>query len=113
MPHFVFYLELAANQGKTGSRPGLPGQASDAIALLTNSSSQGPATVQQQQQHQHQYRNDRRKYKQVHHVNNMGSEIEVGGTRDPFKSPIKDFLINVSAKKSLRKIGKEGRSRFC
>jgi len=77
---------LAANQGKTGSRPGLPGQTPGAAATSTNSSSQGPATVQQQQ-HQHQYRNDRRKDKQAHHVNNMGSDIEVGGSRDRSKSP--------------------------
>jgi hypothetical protein len=83
----LFFLkELAANQGKTGSRPGLPSQTPGAAASSTNSSSQGPATVQQQQ-HQHQYRNDRRKDKQAHHVNNMGSDIEVGGSRDRSKSP--------------------------
>lgn len=79
--------ELAANQGKTGARPGGPGQTPGNVAPSTNSSSQGPAAVQQQQ-HQHQYRNDRRKDKQAHHVNiNMGSDIEVGGSRDRSKSP--------------------------
>uniref|UniRef100_A0A0P4YCI4 La-related protein n=2 Tax=Daphnia magna TaxID=35525 RepID=A0A0P4YCI4_9CRUS len=83
----VAQTKLAANQGKTGARPGGPGQTPGNVAPSTNSSSQGPAAVQQQQ-HQHQYRNDRRKDKQAHHVNiNMGSDIEVGGSRDRSKSP--------------------------
>jgi hypothetical protein len=42
----VAQTKLAANQGKTGSWPGLPGQTPGAAAPSTNSSSQGPATVQ-------------------------------------------------------------------
>lgn len=77
---------MAANQGKTGARPGVPGQPLGAIAPSTNSS-QGPAAVQQQQQHQpHQYRNERRKGDNKGHVN-IGNDIEVGGSRDRSKSP--------------------------
>lgn len=76
---------MAANQGKTGARPGLPGQTLNAAAPSTNSS-QGPAAVQQQHQQQHQYRNERR-HKDKGHVVNVGSDIEVGGSRDRSKSP--------------------------
>ena len=80
---------MAANQGKTSVRPGLPGQSLAGAAAPSTNSSQGPAAFQQQQHQPHQFRNDRRKDKgqqQQQHVN-MGSDIEVGGSRDRSKSP--------------------------
>lgn len=96
---------MAANQGKTGARPGLPGQTLGAAAPSTNSS-QGPATAQQQHQ-PHQYRNDRRKDKgqqqqQQQHVN-MGSDIEVGGSRDRSKSPWTTILTTANRNGSTKK----------
>lgn len=74
---------MAANQGKSGTRPSLPGQTLGTAAPSTNSS-QGPAAVQQQHQ-PHQYRNERRKDKG--HVNMGSNDVEVGGSRDRSKSP--------------------------